>query len=419
MSLKSLIIRGGIPLSGEIRIHGSKNAVLPILAAALLGKGPVVIENCPEIGDVKDTLRIMETLGCGISREGSTVSIDTSLADGCCIEKEEASRIRSSVLFLGALLGRIKKAVLPQPGGCAIGARPIDLHLQSLRELGASITEHGEALSADGVRMHAARIRLRFPSVGATENIILAAVTLSGETIVEHAAREPEVDQLCEFLNLRGAKIRREMDGTIRICGGAELGPVRYQMKADRIVTGTYLLAAAAARGRICIGNYPGELEALLLLLQKMGGEICREGEALCFAMRHRPRSLPLVETAPYPGFPTDLQSPLMAVLAGADGVSRVKENLFENRFRTAGELAKMGAEIVVDGSEAVITGKSHLSGAQMKAPDLRGGAALAIAALLSAEESRITKAEYVERGYEDIARDLRLLGAKARWKAS
>ena len=431
MNLKSLKIKGGIPLKGEICIQGSKNAVLPILAASLLGDGPVVIENRPVIGDVKDTLRIMKKLGCAVWQEGNVVRVDASAADGFMIEKEEAARIRSSVLFLGALLGKIKKAVLPQPGGCAIGARPIDLHLESLRQLGAVIEEEEDGweekqnqsqadpqrkaqsgmLTADGTHMHGARIRLRFPSVGATENSILAAVMLPGETIVEHAAQEPEIDQLCEFLNQRGAKIKREKNA-IFIRGGAPLGPVRYRMKADRIVTGTYLLAAAASRGTVMIRNFSQELDALLLLLEKMGGSIEEQDGRLTFTMPHRARSSAFVETAPYPGFPTDLQSPLMAVLAGAEGVSMIKETLFENRFRTAGQLVRMGAQIEIRGSCAKITGCETLVGSVVEAPDLRGGAALAVAALQSEGISTITGMEYVERGYEDIARDLRMLGA-------
>lgn len=432
MSLKSLKIKGGIPLKGEICIQGSKNGVLPILAASLLGEGPVVLENCPVIGDVKDTLQIMKKLGCTVWREGDVVSVDASSVQEFVIEKEEAARIRSSVLFLGALLGKIKKAVLPQPGGCAIGMRPIDLHLESLRQLGAVIEEeNGDSwkenqnqdqretqisaqagmLTADGTHMHGAHIRLRFPSVGATENIILAAVMLPGETIVEQAAREPEIDQLCEFLNLRGAKIKREKD-VIRIKGGTVPGPVRYRMKADRIVTGTYLLAAAASRGTVMIRNFPQELDALLYLLEKMGGDICREEQKLLFSMPHRAHAPAFVETAPYPGFPTDLQSPLMAVLAGADGAGVIKENVFENRFRTAGQLARMGAQIEIDGSCARVTG-CKLCSNTVKAPDLRGGAALALAALQADGVSTITGMEYVERGYEDLARDLRMLGAQ------
>ena len=422
--MKSLKIKGGKPLSGKIHIQGSKNAVLPILAASLLGEGPVVIENCPVIGDVKDTLQIMEKLGCIICRKEEFVCVDASLADGFVIEKEQASRIRSSVLFLGALLGKIKKAVLPWPGGCAIGERPIDLHLEALRELGAIIEEYrqpgreqGEknagVLRADGKRMHGAAIQLRFPSVGATENIILAAVTLPGETIVEHAAREPEVDQLCEFLSLRGADIKREAD-TIRIRGGAVLKPICYRMQADRSVTGTYLLATAASRGAITILNFPNGLDALLLLLKKMGGEIQTKDQSLTFIMRRRACAAGFVETAPYPGFPTDLQSPLMAVLAGADGSSVLKENLFENRFKTAEELIRMGAQITVNGNCAGITGCDRLHGSRVKASDLRGGAALAIAALQASGITTVTGLEYVERGYEDIARDFRLLGAQA-----
>lgn len=432
MAVGSLEIEGGAPLCGEIRIQGSKNAVLPVLAACMLGDGPCVIENCPEIQDVEDTLEILQGLGCSVQFEEGTVRINASGATGYEINGENAARIRSSILFLGALLGKMKKAILPQPGGCAIGRRPIDLHIASLEQLGVLFARKlqsweleegrdGEAappcISASGALWHGGTVRLRFPSVGATENLILASVLQEGETVIQNAAREPEIEELCRFLNLRGARVRREAGGDLRILGVRKLYPITYQMKADRIVTGTYLLAAAAAGGSIRILNFPeGELEALLKVLARMGSSVRKEAGYLQLDCAQRPAAAGLVATAPYPGFPTDLQSPLMAVCALADGRSCIQETIFENRFRTARELVKMGAQIQTKGDCAWITGVHTLHGARVEAPDLRGGAALVIAALAARGRTVICHTDYIARGYEDICRDLSGLGAKLRF---
>ncbi len=412
IGLRYLEIAGGVPLHGEIAVQGSKNAVLPVLAACLLGDGVCVLENCPVISDVEDTLKIMETLGCRVSRAGGTVRVDASCVNGTCIEGPEAARIRSSILFLGALLGKMGEAVLPRPGGCAIGERPIDQHLSVLQQLGADVTV-GETISATGSNLRGGHVKLAIPSVGATENAVLASVMADGETVIENAAREPEIDELCTFLNLRGARISRRPDGSIRICGTAKLFPVSYTMRADRIVTGTYLLAAAATGGSIRIRNFPhGELDALLQILGQMGTGIgCFESE-LVLESDGMLCAVPYVETAPYPGFPTDLQSPLMAVLCRADGRSCICETIFENRFRTAQGLCQMGASVEVKGRCAWIDGRKKLYGASLEAPDLRGGAALVIAALQADGCSVINGIGYIERGYEDIAGDLRALGA-------
>ncbi len=414
--MKNLEIAGGIPLFGEINIQGSKNAVLPVLAACLPGEGTCVIENCPAIRDVEDTLEILEQIGCQVRRDGTAVSVCTPKTVQCEINAHAAARIRSSILFLGALLGKMKKAVLPKPGGCAIGARPIDLHLEALQSLGVifadRLDESEELLAACGTAMHGGRFRLRIPSVGATENLVLASVLTEGVTVIENAAREPEVEELCRFLRLRGADIVRKENGNLVITGVSTLQPVQYRMHADRIVAGTYLLAAAGTRGCIRIRNFPhGELNALLSVLQEMGGKIRVSKEMLTLDMPGRPRAVPYVETAPFPGFPTDLQSPLMAVCAMADGTSRIRETMFENRFRTVSELRRMGAEIEVDGDCAVIQGVGCLRGAPLLAPDLRGGAALVIAALQAKGRSSIGNLEYIGRGYEDICRDFCLLG--------
>ncbi len=412
--VEKLIVTGGTPLQGEISIQGSKNAVLPILAACLLGEGPCELENCPEIKDVEDTLHILRKLGCQVNQSGKTVRIDAEAAAGYEIIGGEAARIRSSVLFLGALLGKMRKAVLPKPGGCAIGKRPIDLHLAALERLGAAFSCEGEAITAEGNRLHCGTIRLDLPSVGATENSILAAVLLPGETRIEHAAQEPEIDELIRFLNLRGGKLKR-MGDAIVIEGGRRLHPVRFRIASDRIVAGTYLFAAAAAGGELHLQNYAADQTLAGVLLQ-MGG-VCRADHlgGMYFQMKHRPKAIPGIRTAPYPGFPTDLQSPLMAVCARADGQSRIWETVFESRFRTAQELQKMGAKIFVQGNLATIEGKERLHAASLRAPDLRGGAALVVAALFAEGISEISGLEYISRGYEDIGADLCLLGAKIR----
>lgn len=411
-----LEVAGGAPLCGEIEIQGSKNAVLPVLASCMLGDGLCVIENCPAIGDVDDLLRMMEMLGCSAVREGNTVRIDASAMEGYEIDGAEAGRIRSSILFLGPLLGKMGRAALPLPGGCAIGARPVDLHLETLRRLGAEF-EVGDKILAWTGTLRGCRMVLSFPSVGATENAVLAAVLAEGETVIANAAQEPEIDELCSFLNLRGARIARREDGALQIRGVRRLKPVRYRMHADRIVAGTYLLAVAAAGGDVYIRNFPhGQLDAVLHVLREMGMSVSAKcmGLRVCGRAKH---PVARVTTAPYPGFPTDLQSPLMAVLSGVKGRSCICEQIFESRFRTADELKKMGARILVDGNCAWIDGAPPLHGARLAAPDLRGGAALVIAALASRGRSVIGGTEYIERGYEDICRDLAGLGADIRMR--
>lgn len=422
--MRYLEITGGVPLYGAIGIQGSKNAVLPVLAACLLGDGACVIENCPVIGDVEDLLTIMEELGCSVRRQGHRVTVDVGKMEKYEIMGTEASRIRCSVLFLGALLGKMGKVILTMPGGCAIGKRPIDLHLEALERLGARFVTRGIAgdgagqILATADQLRGTRIHLRIPSVGATENIILASVLAVGETLIENAALEPEIDELCTFLNLRGARIRRLPDGSIQIQGVKALRPVVYRMRADRIVAGTYLLAAAATGGSVRIRNFPWkELDALLAVLKKMGAVVRRENQALYLEEGGVHYPVPYLETEPYPGFPTDLQSQLMAVLCHVPGTSCICERIFENRYATAHWLNCMGAVIRTEGRCARIQGVSALTPAVLEAPDLRGGAALVIAALQAEGCTIIKNVEYIERGYEDIGRDLRRLGARIELK--
>ena len=414
MDLRYVKVAGGNPLDGEIKIQGSKNAVLPVLTSCILGKGICRIGNCPRISDVDVTLRLLKAVGCKVSRSQNTVTVDASEIKCCEIPPGDAVCIRSSILFLGAMIGRCKKTRLPFPGGCAIGERPIDLHIRALKRLGVCFTDMGE-LYADGSMLQGGEINLGFPSVGATENIVLAAVLAPGKTVIRNAALEPEIDELCEFLNMRGAKICRMSDGSIQIEGVKELGPVSYTMRADRIVAGTYMFAAAIAGGKIRIMNLScKDLMYPILILSQMGAEIEAVEDGCIMSIRERIRAVPYLETAPYPGFPTDLQSPLLASLVNADGPSCIRETIFENRFRIAGELEKMGAEIEIRDDRVYIKGRNRLHGMTVCATDLRSGAALVIAALGADGETRVSGIEYIERGYEDICRDLRLLGADA-----
>lgn len=413
--MKYLEVTGGCPLNGEITVQGSKNAVLPVLAACLLGNGTCEIENCPMIRDVNDTLEIMKSLGCKIERSGKTLYVTVTGEETGIIRTAEAARIRSSVLFLGALLGKIKNVILPLPGGCAIGERPIDFHVNALKKMGAEI-KLTDSICASCIRLKGTDIYLPLPSVGATENIILAAVLADGVTVIHNAAEEPEIYELCCFLMQRGACIRRESCGVIRISGVKSLRPVRYRMHADRIVTGTYMLAAACTGGCIRIQNYPfGQLDALIEILKQMGTCVtCCDGRAILRSDGY-PKHITYVETAPYPGFPTDLQSLLTAALCRADGISCICENMFEHRFQAADGLRKMGANIQECGRCVRVSGVMQMQAACVNAPDLRGGAALVLGALQAEGCSIIKNTEYIDRGYEDISRDLGNLGALIR----
>ncbi len=417
--MKYLEISGGRPLFGEIQIQGSKNAALPILASCILSEGTCRIGNCPAIQDVEDTLEIMRGLGCSVSRRGDAVWVDASGIRTWEIRAEQAARIRSSVLFLGALLGRFGEAVLPRPGGCAIGGRPIDLHQKALEQLGASFHGFGP-IRAEAKKLKGSRIRLPFPSVGATENCVLACALAKGESWIENSAREPEIDELCAFLNRRGARIWRTDPGTLYIQGVSRLEPADWEISPDRIVAGTYLMAAACTGGSICVRGCSGEaLAAVGKVFRQMGAEVWNQGNQWAVAVKGRLQGIPYLETRPYPGFPTDLQSPLMAALCVASGRSRIRETIFENRFSTAWELKKMGAEIWIQGNLACIEGVSRLKGDMVRATDLRGGAALVLAGLQAEGTTRIYGCEYIERGYEDICRDLGGAGARMRTKVT
>lgn len=409
-------IRGGKPLIGRVEIQGSKNAVLPLLAGCILHRGVSRIEYCPRIGDVFDTIELLELIGCQVWWEADCLVVDASDIHGWQIPVRIASKMRSSILFLGALLGRIGKAQLPYPGGCVLGARPIDMHLQAMRSMGAEIKEWTGNIMAEAMDLRGSEITLRFPSVGATENAILAAINAQGVTVIKNAAREPEIMELCRFFQEKGADICWKSQGIIEIVGGKTLKDTRHVLTADRIVAGTYLMAAAVTDGCITLSRMPMEhMGKVRYVMEEMGILFRQQDNDWVIDCRGKRKGLELLETAPYPEFPTDLQSPMMTLLAVTEGQSRIRENIFDSRFKTVVQLRKMGADIIVNGKEAVIRGVKQLRGTQVEAEELRGAAALFLAGLNAEGVTKICGCRYVCRGYEDICENLRKLGADIR----
>ena len=408
-------INGGTPLRGRLAVQGAKNSVLPILAAALLAPGESVIHNCPDLSDVTATLDILRLLGCGVSREGDTVALDARELDGTVIPASLMGELRSSVIFLGALLTRMGEVELSYPGGCELGPRPIDLHLGALRQLGAEIREEGGFLHCRADRLRGREVVLRMPSVGATENLMLAACGAEGVTVISNAAREPEVVDLQNFLNACGARVSGAGSSAVSIEGGQDLHGCTYRVMPDRIAAATYLCAAASAGGDIYLrGAEEGHLSTVTAALREAGCTVTADSGGIRALCRERLRAVGPVQTAPYPGFPTDAQAVLMAALLRSRGATVFEENIFENRYRHVDELIRMGASIRVSGRVAVVTGVERLHSAPVRCTDLRGGAALCVAALAAEGETRVSQICHIDRGYEDLARDLRALGADA-----
>lgn len=409
-------MQGGTKLQGEIAVQGSKNAALPIMAASLLHKGCTVLHHCPKISDVFVMEQILQKLGVQTHWEGHSLTLDCRHIQSCRIPVREAEKLRASVLLAGSLLGREGCVHVGHPGGCAIGRRPIDLHLEIFAHLGAWREENAGILSLTADRLQGKRHRFVRISVGATENAILAAVRAEGVTILENAACEPEIGSLCEFLGKMGVRIHNNGQGTICIEGKCSLSDTEYTIPPDRIAAGTLVMAGAAARGKVTLFQAPTEqLGSLLSLYQKMGGQYLVSGGTLETDSRGVQWALPLTETAAYPGFPTDMQPMLMAVCCTLRGESVIRENVFEDRFRAARGLREMGADIELYGREARIKGPSHLRGCRVTASDLRAGAALLIAALCAEGETIIDSCEYMERGYETLYQDINLLGGRVR----
>ena len=412
--MSELVINGGKKLSGEICVQGAKNSVLPVLAATVLCGGECVIHNCPQLSDVETSLKILAHLGCGCKKDGDTVAVNARDISDYSIPDTLMREMRSSVVFLGAVIGRTGKAVISSPGGCELGPRPIDLHLSSLNKMGVTVKEeHGYLNCTAENGLHGAEITLNFPSVGATENIILAAVLAEGDTVIHGAAKEPEISDLADFLNSAGARINGCGSDTVRIRGVKTLGGAEHSIIPDRIVAATYMACAAVTGGNITLKNVmPPHMASILWLFNESGCKVNINGKSINLLSPQRLLRVPTVRSLVYPGFPTDAGPIAAALLCKADGTLVFVENIFENRFRYVDELKRFGAKIKTEGKIAVIEGVTELSAADCKSTDLRGGAALVIAALAANGKSKIGEIQHIERGYEDITENLRLIGA-------
>ncbi len=415
MSMKQRIaVRGGKQLEGEIRVQGAKNSALPILAAAVLCKTQVTLYNCPRLTDCDAAMRILTTLGCNCRREGNCVTVNPSVISKVDIPSSLMREMRSSVIFSGALLGREKRCRLSFPGGCEIGARPIDFHIAAFRKMGVSVKEEHGCLDCHADKLCGTVIRLPIASVGATENIMLAAVLAEGVTEIHNAAREPEIEDLAGFLKKCGARISGEGTGLIVIEGVRELYGCEYSIMPDRIAAATYLCCGAITRGELILTKADfRSLEPFSSVLEQMGCGIYSFGEdSVYLNARKRLKSPTTVRTAVHPGFPTDAQPVLMALCSAVQGTTIFVETIFENRYRHVSELSRLGAKINVEGRVAVVEGVEELSGAELMATDLRGGAAMIVAGLFAEGQTQIGNAGYVYRGYEDIEERLRSIGA-------
>ena len=412
--MSEIIINGGKRLSGGVSVQGAKNSVLPVLAGTVLCGGESVVHNCPLLSDVETSLKILKHLGCKCRQEENTVIIDSSGVSEYDIPDSLMREMRSSVVFLGAVIGRMGKA-----GGCELGPRPIDLHLSALERMGVTITEeHGYLNCTAENGLHGAEIHLGFPSVGATENIILAAATAEGTTVIHNAAKEPEISDLADFLNSSGARICGCGSDTVRIEGVKRLGGTEHTIIPDRIVAATYMACAAVTGGKIELENVmPPHMVSLLWSFRECGCDISVNGKSLRLISPERLKRIPTLRSLVYPGFPTDAGPIAVAMLAVADGTSVFVENIFENRYRYIDELNRFGTKIKTEGKAAVIEGVSELSGARARATDLRGGAALVIAALKANAASEIGDTHHIERGYEKITERLSSLGADISYK--
>lgn len=413
--MSKIEVEGMHKLFGEVKVQGSKNAVLPILSACVLNEGETILYGCPQIKDVFVMLEVLESAGAKIKWEANTLILDTSVMRMVPFI-EKAGCMRSSVMFLGSFLSRFQKAVLGYPGGCCIGKRPIDLHEQTLSAMGTVFEERENYLEATCEKLTGCDLYLPYSSVGVTENILLAAASAEGMTRIYGAAREPEIVELCNFLMVMGVRIYGIGTEKLFVMGAKCKKNIEYTICPDRIVAGTYLLAVTATGGEVVLKNAPLEhMKSTLQVLGRMGAVLSRDEKNIKIQMNKIPESLPYIYTNPYPGFPTDLQSPLIAALCKAKGKSCVEERVFENRFQIAEELQKLGADISIRERQAYISQVNELRGNKLQVKELRGGAALIIAALEAEGCSEISKTEIVCRGYEDIVGDFQKLGADIR----
>lgn len=415
--METLLVRGGHPLRGEVRVHGAKNSVLPILAACVLCPEPCTVSRCPEISDVAVAEEILRHLGCTVRRRRDSITVDAAALCRTEIPPCLMGKMRASVNFLGALLGRMGTCELSLPGGCDLGSRPIDFHIAALEALGVEWEQCGTVLRFRWPHRRGGRVRLPYPSVGATENLLLAAVTVPEPVTVCNAAREPEITDLCRFLRKLGARVEGEGGSILHVCGGRPLHGADHAVLPDRIETATYLAMTAGCGGQIRLtGTDARLLTPVLTVLERAGCRIEAAEDTITLARECPLRGVGAVETAVYPGFPTDAQAPVMAALLRAAGESRWTETVFCSRFSHVPQLRKFGASIRMEGSTAAVTGVESLHGAEASATDLRGGAGVLLAAMMAEGTSVITCAERIRRGYADLGRTLCALGAEVKF---
>lgn len=416
--MPSYVVNGGLMLNGELDIQGSKNAALPLIAAALLNQGITILHNCPDISDVSDMAKMLEYIGCHVSRKEHTVIIDASDINKDTLPEDISGRVRASVLITGAMIARTGRFVMNYPGGCMIGARPVDFHLEAFRKMNVHIRESDGKLECFTDALNGNLVKLPFPSVGATENVLLATVYANGTTILQNAAREPEISELCDFLVNAGAIIHGAGTSEIVISGGHRLHDSEYSISSDRIAAGTYMCAAVASRGGVCCRvNNVDMFSGISDVLKQMGCSVSYGNDYLSVLYDGKIKSIPYLKTLPFPGFPTDMQSQVTSVLALGQGVSVIEETIFEARFHIVKELIKLGADIKVDGRRIIITGVDSFTGAELTAAELRGGAALLVAGMSASGISIIKdNAGYIERGYENISGNINQLGGKVQF---
>lgn len=417
--MQKFIVTGGRRLRGELALQGSKNSALPIMAATLLCRGECRLNSCPRLTDIYSASRILNCVGCRCTFSGNTAVVDSSIINETVISEELMREMRSSIIFMGAMLGRTGECTVSVPGGCELGPRPIDMHLAAMRKMGVDIREsYGRIICRTPLgKAHGTKISLAFPSVGATENIILCAVTAEGETIINNAAREPEIRDLCSFLRACGASIKGDGESKIVIKGAERLHGCEYTIMSDRIVGATYLSMTAASRGEIILTNAcVPEMEPFLSVLEQTGCSVYTNENKIYLRSGARLKAVKdRIRTMPHPGFPTDAQAVLMAALTISDGTSVFEENIFDCRYRHTDALVKMGADIQVLGKVAIIKGVPKLHGAAVEATDLRGGAAMVSAALAAEGTTEIDRISHIDRGYEKIEEAVRQLGGEMR----
>lgn len=411
--MKVYVVGGPVALQGTVHMAGAKNSALKLMAASLMVPGEVVLERAPRITDVDLMAEVLQRLGARVARDGDVLTIDSSGELEEEAPYELVRKMRASIQVLGPLLARLGRARVSLPGGDAIGSRPIDLHLDGLERMGAKFTSQHGYIEGVADRLKGTRVLLEFPSVGATENLLMAAVLAEGTTVIENAAREPEIQDLAAFFQACGARISGAGTPTIEVDGVDELLPTRYRMISDRIEAGTFAIGAVATRGDVTIDDIePVHIELPLQKLEEAGAEVTRNDGSVRVRMSSRPRTIDLV-TLPYPGFPTDLQPMMMVMLAQAEGSSILTENVFESRFLFVDELNRMGSQIRVEGHHAVIRGIERLSSAPVQVPDIRAGAALVLSGLCAEGVTEVYDAGHIERGYEDFVGKMRSLGAE------